>query len=103
MADRVWKTASFAMLAGAVILFAFGYAGSATNYLDTNPHTPDSATGRTYPYNYHGIVIYLTATEQRRLDFFGYFPFVLFGAGALIAEVKFRVLIRGRGPFRAPH
>ena len=92
LSERILKAVAFGLLAGAVIVFAIGYAGLATHYFYTNPHAPDPATGRMQPYNYHGIVIYLSSAEQQRLDFFAYLPFVMFGTGALIAIIRFKAI-----------
>jgi hypothetical protein len=60
----------------------------ATSYYEAHPRQADPSTGRTYPYNYHGIVVYQTRNEQRLLDGLFVVPFFLAGAGILISVVK---------------
>jgi hypothetical protein len=91
--NKMWKALAFTMLASSVVVFAIGYAGLATHYFNTRPHNPDPSTGRIYGYNYHGIVVYLTDTEQHRLDLFTYLPIFLFGGGTLIAVGKLKMKI----------
>src|SRR5450756_1562216 len=91
--NKMWKALAFTMLASSVVVFAIRYAGLATHYFNKNPHKPDPSTRRISGYNYHGIVVYLTDTEQHRLDLFTYLPIFLFGGGTLIAVGKLKMKI----------
>lgn len=51
------------------------------HYLDTMPKWPSPRQFRTVPRNIHGIVVYQTAAEDRRLDILEYSSIGVFLAG----------------------
>jgi hypothetical protein len=64
---RALKTISLALLlpglAGLIVSAMFS-----VHYLDTMPRWPSPEELRTVPRNIHGIVVYQTAAEDRKLD-----------------------------------
>ena len=51
------------------------------HYLDTLPRCPSPADRRTVPRNIHGIVVYQTAQENKKLDLMEYSSVGVFVAG----------------------
>ena len=67
------------------------YSGTIWNqYLNTLPHTPDQTTGRVYPRNIHGIVVFQTHTEQLRLELTQDIAIGVFFLGLLIGALEER-------------
>jgi hypothetical protein len=68
---RTLKTISLALLlpglAGLIVSAMFS-----VHYLDTMPRWPSPEELRTVPRNIHGIVVYQTAAEDRKLDMMEY-------------------------------
>jgi len=67
-----------------------GLIGSAmysVHYLDTMPRWPSPEERRTVPRNIHGILVYQTAEEARRLDLMEYASIGVFGAGLMLGLV----------------
>jgi hypothetical protein len=56
-------------------------------YQRTLPRHPDVLTGRVYPLNVHGIVVYQTSKERNWRDTIQYFSITLFAASGLAAGV----------------
>jgi hypothetical protein len=82
------KTARLAMLKTfALALMLPGLAGLigsamlSVHYLDTMPRWPSPSEQRTLARNIHGIVVYQTAQENRRLDLAEYSSVGVFLAG----------------------
>lgn len=67
----IWKvTVSSLIVALMIDLF---WAWRVWNvYYETLPHSPDPRTGRVYRDNFHGVAIYETGEEHRRLQMFQY-------------------------------
>ena len=57
------------------------------HYLDTMPKWPSPQQFRTVPRNIHGIVVYQTAAEDRRLDILEYSSISVFLAGLTLGLV----------------
>lgn len=74
------KTISLALmlpgLAGMIVS-----AMISVHYLDTMPRWPSPKALRTVPRNIHGIVVYQTAAEDRKLDLIEYSSVGIFVAG----------------------
>jgi hypothetical protein len=67
-----------------------GLIGSAMysmHYLDTMPRWPSPEERRTVPRNIHGILVYQTPEEDRKLDRIEYASITVFGAGLLLGLV----------------
>lgn len=62
-------------------------------YYDTRPRVMDTAAGRTIPLNTHGIVVYLTSSEHRRLDI------LMIASGGCFLIAILTEVIRTRGQF----
>jgi hypothetical protein len=58
-----------------------------TNYLETLPRSPSPVQERMTPRNVHGIVVYQTATEDRRLSAMEYGSVSVFLVGLLLGIV----------------
>jgi len=43
-----------------------------SSYLNSLPRTPVAATGKIFPLNIHGVVVFQTREEQQRLDLVQY-------------------------------
>ena len=57
------------------------------HYLDTLPRWPSPQDLRTIPRNIHGIVVYQTASEDRRLDLIEYSSIGVFLPGLVLGLV----------------
>jgi hypothetical protein len=81
-----FKTAALTLmlpgLAGLVIA-----AMISGHYLDTMPKWPSPPQQRTVPRNIHGIVVYQTAAEDRRLDIIEYSSVGVFLVGLTLGLV----------------
>ena len=69
-------------------------------YLHTLPRVADSRLGRIYPRNIHGIVVFQTHAEERRLDgtMFTGFALALLGGGiGTLVERRSRRSSTGKG------
>lgn len=81
-----FKTAALTLmlpgLAGLVIA-----AMISGHYLDTMPKWPSPQQQRTVPRNIHGIVVYQTAAEDRRLDIIEYSSVAVFLVGLTLGLV----------------
>lgn len=81
----------------AVVLCLIGLAGGIwsfaiwNQYLINLPRSPDSTTGRVYPLNMHGIVLYQTAVERSRLHTVEYSSNGLFFLGLALGAVYLRL------------
>jgi hypothetical protein len=87
---KPWEILSRALCAAAVLLWLFAWSME-YQYIETLPRQPNPSVGRIYPYNYHGIVLWRTLAEKTRVNLLEYLSFVLFLAGALIADLKCKV------------
>jgi hypothetical protein len=67
-----------------------------TRYYEMLPRHLDAATGHVRPYNYHGIVIYLTVEQERRQ------AVLMWTAGALAVVAVGLDLVRRRGRPKPP-
>jgi hypothetical protein len=66
LADLMKKRLAIVFVAaGLLAMLCFGYLN--VHYAKTLPREPVSATGRVYPLNVHGTVVYLTKNEERSL------------------------------------
>jgi hypothetical protein len=78
--QRIWKrvglSIGFAGLAGIVWT-----AGLWNLQLETLPRIPNQETGRIYPRNIHGIVVYQTRAENDRLESIQYISIAVFAIG----------------------
>ena len=88
-----WKIASFALLSSALLVGLFAWSIESA-YIYTLPREPNSAIGRVFPYNYHGIVLWRTQKEKTQVDSLEYASMLLFVGGALIAIFKCKVPFR---------
>ena len=95
---RFWETLAFLLMASSLIVWVLGYGGLQETYFDKLPRQPNAATGHVYPYNYHGIVLYETRDEQRRLEFMEYAAGFLSAAGVFIAIFKLKIGLKPDGP-----
>jgi hypothetical protein len=77
---RTLKTISLSLLlpglAGLIVSAMFS-----VHYLDTMPRWPSPEELRTVPRNIHGIVVYQTAAEDKKLDLIEYSSVGVFVAG----------------------
>jgi hypothetical protein len=67
-----------------------GLVGSAvvsTDYLQTMPRFPDLENQRMVPRNIHGVIVYQTDAEDRRLDVMEYSSVSVFVVGLLLGVV----------------
>jgi hypothetical protein len=69
--ERLLKIA-IATLAVAALLSLLWYVHIRAVYYETLPRAPDKVTGRLYPANFHGFVVYETSEERFRLNAVGY-------------------------------
>jgi hypothetical protein len=83
---RTLKTISLALilpgLAGLIVS-----AMLSVHYLDTMPRWPSPEELRTVPRSIHGIVVYQTAAEDRKLDLMEYSSVGVFAAGLILGLV----------------
>jgi hypothetical protein len=63
-------------------------------WYETLPRNPVVSTGNIYPYNFHGIAIYLTHAQQMTVKALEVAAFVLF-LSAVILEAAWRRRVRG--------
>jgi hypothetical protein len=83
---RILKAISlFLILPGLAGLI--GSAMYSMQYLDTMPRWPSPEERRTVPRNIHGILVYQTPEEDRKLDCMEYASMGVFGAGLLLGLV----------------
>lgn len=67
------------------------YSGVIWNrYLTTLPRTLDPTTGRVYPRNIHGIVVYQTHAEELRLELTENIAWGVFMLGMLVGSLEER-------------
>jgi hypothetical protein len=66
------------------------------HYYNTRPRVMDARTGRTIPLNTHGIVVYLTNSENRNLQIL---PIV--GGGLFLLAILIEI-VKTRGGFLQP-
>lgn len=57
------------------------------HYLDTMPRWPEPQQMRTVPRNIHGIIVYQTPAEDRRLDLYEYSSIGVFLPGLILGLV----------------
>jgi hypothetical protein len=81
-ATIVWRLFAFSVLA-----FWFFFIYVTYQYDGTRPRFPDEASGRVFPQNTHGHVVYLTAGEKGRLRNIVIFAGVLLVTGVLTATL----------------
>ena len=97
---RLLKIATGA-LAAAALLSLLWYVHIWAVYYDTLPRSPDKATGRLYPDNFHGFVVYETREEHFRLEAVGYLSetlvFLVVSVGLFNEWRARRVRARGSG------
>jgi len=92
----------------AIISVVFGllillYGGSIWNdYLHNLPRTPDPTSGRVFPRNIHGIVIFQTHSEKLRLDLIDNIGWVIFMLGMLVGALEERRWRRTAGKNMPP-
>lgn len=83
---RTLKTISLALilpgLAGLIVSAMFS-----VHYLDTMPRWPSPEELRTVTRSIHGIVVYQTAAEDRKLDLMEYSSVGVFAAGLILGLV----------------
>jgi hypothetical protein len=83
---RALKAISLALilpgLAGLIVSAMFS-----VHYLDTMPRWPSPEDLRTVPRNIHGIVVYQTVEEDRKLDLMEYSSVGVFAAGLILGLV----------------
>jgi hypothetical protein len=58
-----------------------------TNYLESLPRVPDLEEQRTVPRNVHGVIIFQTAEEDRRLSIMEYSSVTVFLVGLVLGIV----------------
>jgi hypothetical protein len=84
--QKTWKTIGFALacvgLAG-IIWTAILWGIQFTNL----PRHPEVASGRTYPRNIHGIVVYQNRSEYRFLEAVQYCSMAVFASSFLMSVV----------------
>jgi hypothetical protein len=86
---RIWRTVAIVLMVPA--LAALLYTGVIWNrYLDTLPRTPDQTSGRLYPRNIHGIVVFQTRAEALHLERMENISFGTFALGMLIGWLEER-------------
>ena len=89
---KILRRLAFALLfTGFATLLA--YVVLWTHYYDILPRSPQSATGRTYVMNMHGIGVYATQKERNRLDLLeNVFIILLFAGivGAVLTDPQYR-------------
>lgn len=57
------------------------------HYLDTMPRWPSSQQLRIIPRNIHGVIVYQTPGENRRLDLFEYSSIAIFLPGLILGLI----------------
>jgi hypothetical protein len=87
LSKRIWKGFAIALIVSGMATWL--YTGTISdNYLHTLPRVADNRSGRIYPRNIHGIVVFQTHAEERRLNatiFTGMAVMLLgFGIGTLV-------------------
>ena len=84
---KTLKTISLALLlpglAGLIVSAMFS-----VHYLDTMPRWSSPEEMRTVPRNIHGIVVYQTAAEDRKLDLMEYSSVGVFVVGLAVGRVS---------------
>jgi hypothetical protein len=76
-----------------IFLFLVGFGGGLWagalfyQYQGTLPRRPAPASGRVYPLNVHGIVVYQTRAERNRLDEILYSSIAILAASGLMAAI----------------
>ncbi len=84
---RIWRTIAIVLMVPALAVWL--YSGTIWNrYLRTLPHAPDQTTGRIYPRNIHGIVVFQTLAEERRLDLTQNISIGVFFLGLVIGALE---------------
>lgn len=85
--NRIWRTIAVILMVPALSV-AF-YSGTIWNrYLKELPRSPNPTTGRIYPRNIHGIIVYQTHAEQLRLDLMDEISTGVFFAGLIIGAIE---------------
>lgn len=90
---RVWSVLEGIFGVSALGLFLI-YWSTLVHYGRTRPIVADEETGRIYPFNNHGVIVYLNLTERHRLDLFVWSAAACFLAAILIGVFVLRA--RGR-------
>src|SRR5207249_3115959 len=75
---------------GLMLCGLIGFVGSGAVwyvYYDTLPRSPQPATGRIYALNMHGVALYATSTERRRLDMLENISFIIGVIGGVAATL----------------
>lgn len=86
---RLGRTIALVLLIPGLLVWV--YSGTIwTRYLQALPRVPDQNTGRVYPGNIHGIVVYQTRAEQMRLDLTQDISIGVFFLGLLIGALEER-------------
>ena len=86
---RIWRTMAIVLMVPGLAVWV--YSGTIWNqYLRALPRTPDQTTGRVYPRNIHGIIVFQTHAEQRRLDLTQDISIGVFFLGLLIGALEER-------------
>ena len=67
-------------------------------YDGTRPLHPDAFSGRVYPQNSHGHVVYLTKEEDARITKLTFLAFSLFGAGFLVEGLFVEKIVWRKSP-----
>jgi len=80
-----WQILAWGMVCAGLLLLLLGYTALENRDYLTSPQQPNPETGRVYPFNVNGgIVFYQTLTEKRQLDALEYSSgFLMFGGIAL--------------------
>jgi hypothetical protein len=80
-----WQILAWGMVCTGMLLLLLGYTALENHYYRTSPQHPNPETGRIYPFNVSGgIVFYQTLAEKRQLDTLEYASgFLMFGGIAL--------------------
>lgn len=83
--EHVWRILAVSMFCAGMLLLLLGYTALENRHYLTSPQQPNSETGRVYPFNVGGgIVFYQTLAESRQLDALAYISvFLMFGGAAL--------------------
>ena len=98
---RVWRTVGVGLMVPALAVWL--YTGVIWNrYFDTLPRRPDVASGRVYPLNIHGIVVFQTHAEKLRLVLTDNISFGVGVLGGLICALEERHWKRTAGKNMPP-